>query len=72
MRIPFLEIMEEIVRIKHFSKEKNDDILQLIDQKRLKGYCWETDMTLFEWKVTRNYYQSLFKAQRNTVMHDAS
>ena len=26
-------------------------------------------MTLFEWKVTRNYYQSLFKVQRNSVMH---
>ena len=69
MRICTLEIMGEIVRIKHFSKEKNDDIFQLIDQKRLKGYCWETDMTLFEWKVTRNYYKSLFKVQRNKVMH---
>ena len=48
--ISTLETMNEIVRIKQFSRYKNDDIFHIIDEIKFKGYRCESDLNFFTGK----------------------
>ena len=48
--ISTLETMNEIVRIKQFSRYKNDDIFHIIDEIKFKGYRCESDLNFFKGK----------------------
>ena len=37
-------IAEEIVRIKHFSNQKNEDIFYFIDEIKVNGFPWKSEM----------------------------
>ena len=57
------------------SRYINENIYEILDQARFKGYCCKSDMPFYKWKVTWNYAYSpykggdLLKWERSRVHH---